>query len=163
MKQPKRKRLWLNDGSCMRLRPERKNHVWAYDFVQDRTHDGKVIKMLTLIDEYSRECLAIEAQRTLRSGDVLQAVADAMLQHGIPQHIRSDNGPEFIATALREWFEHVGVQTLFIEPGSPWGEAKTIDQGSIVGRTDTMKASMENYAMNCSMEKYFTHSGKHKS
>ena len=121
----------------------------ANDFVQDRTHDGKVIKMLTLIDEYSRECLAIEVQRALRSGDVLHAVADAMLQHGIPQHIRSDNGPEFIATALREWFEHVGVQTLFIEPGSPWGEAKTIDQGSIVGRTDTMKASTGSYEMNC--------------
>ena len=119
-KQPKRARLWLNDGSCIRLRPEHKNHVWAYDFVQDRTHDGKPVKMLTLIDEYSRECLAIEAQRTLRSGDVLHAVADAMLQHGIPRYIRSDNGPEFIATALREWFEHVGVQTLFIEPGSPW-------------------------------------------
>ncbi|MEO0525558.1 MAG: IS3 family transposase [Pseudomonadota bacterium] len=119
-KQPKRKRLWLNDGSCMRLRPAHRNHVWAYDFVQDRTHDGKTIKMLTLIDEYSRECLAIEVQRQLRSGDVLHAVADAMLQHGIPQHIRSDNGPEFIAKALREWLEYVGVQTLFIEPGSPW-------------------------------------------
>lgn len=119
-KQPKRKRLWLNDGSCMRRRPQHKNDVWAYDFVQDRTHDGKPIKMLTLIDEYSRECLAIEVQRQLRSGDVLHAVADAMLQHGIPQHIRSDNGPEFIAKALRAWMEHVGVQTLFIEPGSPW-------------------------------------------
>jgi transposase InsO family protein len=119
-KQPKRKRLWLNDGSCMRLRPEHKNHVWAYDFVQDRTHDGTAFRMLTLIDEYTRECLTIEVQRKLRSGDVLYAVADAMLKHGMPRYIRSDNGPEFIALALREWFERIGVQTLFIEPGSPW-------------------------------------------
>lgn len=119
-KQPKRKRLWLNDGSCMRLRPEHKNHVWAYDFVQDRTHDGTAFRMLTLIDEYTRECLTIEVQRKLRSGDVLYAVADAMLKHGVPRYIRSDNGPEFIAVALREWFERIGVQTLFIEPGSPW-------------------------------------------
>lgn len=118
-KQLKRKRLWLNDGSCVRLRPEHKNHVWAYDFVQDRTHDGKVIKILTLINEYSRECLTIEVQRRLRSGDVLHAVADAMLAHGVPKFIRSDNGPEFIAKALRDWLQHVGVQTLFIEPGSP--------------------------------------------
>jgi len=76
--------------------------------------------MLTLINEYSRECLAIEVQRTLLSEDVLHVVADAMMAHGIPKHIRSDNGPEFIAQALREWLEHVGVQTLFIEPGSPW-------------------------------------------
>ena len=90
-KQPKRKRLWLNDGSCMRLRPEHKNHVWAYDFVQDRTHDGTAFRMLTLIDEYTRECLTIEVQRKLRSGDVLYAVADAMLKHGVPRYIRSDN------------------------------------------------------------------------
>ena len=104
----------------MRLRPEHKNHVWAYDFVQDRTHDGTAFRMLTLIDEYTRECLTIEVQRKLRSGDVLYAVADAMLKHGVPRYIRSDNGPEFIAGALREWFERIGVQTLFIEPGSPW-------------------------------------------
>jgi len=119
-KQPKRKRLWLNDGSCMRLRPQHKNHVWAYDFVQDRTHNGTAFRMLTLIDEYTRECLTIEVQRHLRSGDVLYAVADAMLKHGMPRYIRSDNGPEFIAKALRAWFERIGVQTLFIEPGSPW-------------------------------------------
>jgi len=119
-KQPKRGRLWLNDGSCMRLRPEHRNHVWAYDFVQNRTHDGKAFRMLTLIDEYSRECLAIEVRRRLRSDDVLHVVADAMMAHGPPQHIRSDNGPEFVARALREWLQQVGVQTLFIEPGSPW-------------------------------------------
>lgn len=119
-KQLKRKRLWLNDRSCMRLRPEHKNHVWAYDFVQDRTHDGTAFRMLALIDEYTRECLTIEVQRKLRSGDVLYSVADAMLKHGVPRYIRSDNGPEFIAAALQEWFERIGVQTLFIEPGSPW-------------------------------------------
>ena len=104
----------------MRLRPEHRNNVWKYDFVKDETHDGKVIKMLTLIDEYSRERLAIEVQRQLRSGDVLHAVADAMLKHGTPRYIRPDNEPEFIAIALREWLKQVGVQTLFIEPGSPW-------------------------------------------
>lgn len=104
----------------MRLRPEHRGHVWAYDFVQDRTHDGKAFRMLTLIDEYSRECLAIEVQRRLRSDDVLHAVADAMMAHGSPRYIRSDNGPEFIAKALRDWLDQVGVQTLFIEPGSPW-------------------------------------------
>ena len=119
-KQPKRGRLWLNDGSCIRLRPQHRNHVWAYDFVQDRTHDGKRIRMLTVIDEYSRECLAIETQRGLRSQDVLDVVAELMLKHGVPDHIRSDNGPEFIAKALREWLARVGVKTLFIEPGSPW-------------------------------------------
>lgn len=119
-KQPKRKRLRLNDGSCMRLRPEQKNHVWAYDFVQNRTHDRTTFRMLTRIDEYTRECLTIEVQRKLRSGDVLYAVADAMLKHGVQRYIRSDNGPEFFAVALREWFEWIGVQTRFIEPGSPW-------------------------------------------
>ena len=104
----------------MRLRPEHKNHVWAYDFVLDRTHDGTAFRMLTLIDEYTRECLTIEVQRKLRSGDVLYAVADAMLKHGVPKYIRSDNGSEFAANALREWFDRIGVQTLFIEPGSPW-------------------------------------------
>lgn len=104
----------------MRLRPQHKNHVWAYDFVQDRTQDGRPIKMLTLVDEYTRECLAIEVQRRLRSEDVVYAVADAMLRRGVPRYIRSDNGPEFIAKALRAWFERLNVQTLFIEPGSPW-------------------------------------------
>ena len=103
----------------MRLRPEHKTHVWAYDFVQDRTYDGTAFRMLTLIDEYTRECLTIEVQRKLRSGDVLYAVADAMLKHGVSRYIRSDNGPEFIAVALRDWFQRIAVQTLFIEPGSP--------------------------------------------
>jgi len=119
-KQPKRGRLWLNGGSCIRLRPGRRNHVWAYDFVQDRTHDGRTIRMLTVIDEFTRECLAIEVARRLRHDDVLHVLADLFTRHGPPDHIRSDNGSEFTAIAVREWLPRVGVKTLFIEPGSPW-------------------------------------------
>ena len=119
-KQPKRRRLWLNDGSCIGLRPGRRNHVWAYDFVQDRTHDGRAFRMLTVIDEFTRECLAITVARRLRHDDVLQVLADLFTHHGPPDHIRSDNGSEFTATAVREWLPRVGVKTLFIEPGSPW-------------------------------------------
>ena len=120
IKQPKRGRLWLNDGSCIRLRPSWPNHVWAYDFVQARTHDGRALKMLTVIDEFTRECLAIEVARRLRSDDVLQVLADLMVQNGMPDHIRSDNGPEFTAKAVRAWLTRIKVKTLFIEPGSPW-------------------------------------------
>jgi len=120
MKQPKRGRLWLNDGSCVRLRPAHKGHVWSYDFVQDRTHDGKVFRMLCVIDEYTRECLAIRVERKLRSSDVLDVLGELFVRHGPPEHIRSDNGPEFIATALRDWLGRIGVKTLYIEPGSPW-------------------------------------------
>jgi putative transposase len=119
-KQPKRGRLWLNDGSCIRLRPSWRHHVWAYDFVQARTHDGRVFRMLTVIDEYSRECLAIEVARRLRSDDVLQVLAELFVRHGAPDHIRSDNGSEFTAKAVRDWLCRVDVQTLYIEPGSPW-------------------------------------------
>ncbi len=113
-------RLWLNDGSCIRLRPSWPNHVWAYDFVQARTHDGRALKMLTVIDEFTRECLAIEVARRLRSDDVLQVLADLMVRHGPPDHIRSDNGPELTAKAVRAWLTGIKVKTLFIEPGSPW-------------------------------------------
>lgn len=119
-KQPKRGRLWLNDGSCIRLRPEHKNHVWAYDFVQDRTRDGRKFRMLTVIDEFTRECLAIKVERRLNSKHVLEVLVDLMITRGVPGHIRSDNGPEFTAKVVREWLPKVGVQTLFIEPGSPW-------------------------------------------
>jgi transposase InsO family protein len=118
--QPKRGRLWLNDGSCVRLRPCWPGHVWAYDFVQDRTHDGRRFRMLTVIDEYTRECLAIVVARRLSSDDVLQALADLFVERGPPGHIRSDNGPEFVAKEVRGWLGRVGVKTLFIEPGSPW-------------------------------------------
>lgn len=119
-KQPKRGRLWLNDGSCVRLRPAHKGHVWSYDFVQDRTHDGKVYRMLCVIDEYTRECLAIRVERKLNSRDVLDTLGELFVHYGPPEHIRSDNGPEFIATALRDWLGRIGVKTLYIEPGSPW-------------------------------------------
>ena len=119
-KQPKRGRLWLNDGSCVRLRAEKKDHVWSYDFVQDRTADGVSFRMLTVIDEYTRECLAIDVARSLKSDDVLERLAWLMATRGVPGHIRSDNGAEFTATAVRNWLKRVGVKTLYIEPGSPW-------------------------------------------
>jgi len=119
-KQPKRGRLWLNDGSCIRLRPCWRNHVWAYDFVQARTHDGRAFRMLTVIDEFTRECLAIEVARRLRSDDVMHVLTDLFTRYGTPDHIRSDNGSEFTAKAMREWLPKVGVKTLYIEPGSPW-------------------------------------------
>ena len=96
-KQPKRGRLWLNDGSCVRLRPCSPNHVWAYDFVQARTHDGRAFRLLTVIDEYTRECLAIQVARQIRSDDVVQLLADLFVLRGPPEHLRSDNGPEFCA------------------------------------------------------------------
>ena len=119
-KQPKRGRLWLNDGSCVRLRACWPNHVWSYDFVEARTHDGRKFRMLCLIDEYTRQALAIRVKRKLNSTDVLETLADVMIDRGTPQYIRSDNGPEFIALALRQWISDVGTQTAYIEPGSPW-------------------------------------------
>lgn len=119
-KQPKRKRLWFNDGSCIRLRPEYKNHVWSYDFVSTRTYDGRAIRILTILDEYTRECLAMKVARNITSDDVLEYISDLFLLRGIPEHIRSDNGPEFTAKAVRNWLSSVGVKTLYIEPGSPW-------------------------------------------
>lgn len=119
-KQPKRGRLWLNDGSCVRLRAERPNHVWSYDFVEDRTHDGRKFRMLCVIDEFTRRALAIRVKRKLNSTDVLETLADLMILHGPPAYVRSDNGPEFIARTLRDWIAGVGAQTAYIEPGSPW-------------------------------------------
>ena len=119
-KQPKRGRLWLTDGSCVRLRPQRRNHVWAYDFVALRTSDGKPVRLLTVVDEYTRECLAIYVGRSLRSPHVIECLGDLMVQRGVPEHLRSDNGPEFTARAVRLWLQGVGATTLFITPGSPW-------------------------------------------
>jgi transposase InsO family protein len=119
-KQPKRGRLWLNDGSCIRLRPTHRGSVWSYDFTAARTHNGRAVRMLTVLDEYTRECLAIVVARTLKSDDVLHCLAKLFVEHGAPEHLRSDNGPEFTATVVRDWLKRVGVQTLFIEPGSPW-------------------------------------------
>ena len=119
-RQKPRGRLWLNDGSCVRLRPERRNHVWSYDFVSTFTHDGRTVRMLNLIDEYTRECLAIRVERRLNNRDVIEVLAEAMIEHGIPEYIRSDNGPEFVARELRKWLAQTGAKTLYIEPGSPW-------------------------------------------
>jgi transposase InsO family protein len=119
-KQRPRGRLWLNNGSCVRLRPERANHVWSYDFVSAMTHDGRTLRLLVLLDEYTRECLAIRVARRLRSYEVIETLAEVMLWRGIPENIRSDNGPEFVAEELRKWLGNVGTGTLYIEPGSPW-------------------------------------------
>jgi len=119
-KQPKRSRLWLNDGSCIRLRPQHKNHVWSYDFVNARTADGRAFRMLNIMDEYSRECLCILVARHITSDDVIEVLSALFITVGIPEYIRSDNGPELTAKDLRAWLSGVGVKTLFIEPGSPW-------------------------------------------
>ena len=120
-KQPKRGRLWLTDGSCIRLRPQHKDHVWSYDFVVARTSDGRAFRILTILDEYTRECLAIRVERRLNSEDVIDQLFQLIILRGvIPEHIRSDNGPEFTAKAVRKWLSRLGVKTLFIEPGSPW-------------------------------------------
>ena len=119
-RQPKRGRLWLNDGSCIRLRPLHKNHVWSYDFVSTRTHDGRALKLLTVLDEYTRQCLAIKVGRRTRAHDVLEVLTDLFARHGPPEHLRSDNGPEFTAKLVRRWLARLRVQTLYIAPGSPW-------------------------------------------
>jgi putative transposase len=119
-KQPKRGRLWLSDGSCIRLRPERPNHVWSYDFVEDRTHDGRKYRMLNVLDEFTRECLAIRVRRRLNATDVIDVLTNLFLLHGIPAHVRSDNGPEFVALGVRKWIDAVGASAAYIEPGSPW-------------------------------------------
>ena len=118
-KQPKRGRLWINDGSCIRRRAESQNDVWAYDFVQGRTHDGRSFRMLTLIDEFTRECLSVDVARQLNSEDILERLTWLMVTRGVPNHIRSDNGPEFTAKVVRKWLERVGVRTLFIESEFP--------------------------------------------
>jgi transposase InsO family protein len=119
-KQPKRGRLWLNDGSCVRLRAERTNHVWSYDFVEDRTHEGKKYRMLNVVDEFTRECLSIRVNRRLNSTDVIDVLSDLFILRGVSEHIRSDNGPEFVAKAVQKWIYAVGAKTAYIAPGSPW-------------------------------------------
>jgi len=120
VKQPKKGRLWLNDGSCIRLRPTYVDHVWSYDFVHHRTEDGRAYRTLNILDEFSRECLDIKVKRKLNSTDVIDALTDLFILRGVPAYIRSDNGPEFIAEAVRQWIKAVGSNTAYIEPGSPW-------------------------------------------
>ena len=119
-RQPRRGRLWLNDGSCGRLRAEHPNHVWSYDFVHHRTHDGRVFRTLNVLDEHTRESLAIRVRRKLSLVDVIDVLTDLFIMRGPPAYIRSDNGPEFVAEAVRRWIAAVGARTAFIEPGSPW-------------------------------------------
>ena len=119
-RQPKRRRLWLNDGSCVRLRPEYPNHVWSYDFVAERTRDGRPLRMLNIVDEYTRECLRIHVGRQVKATDVIYELSELFIERGVPGYLRSDNGTEFTADLVRGWLERLGVKTLFIEPGSPW-------------------------------------------
>ncbi len=119
-RQPKRGRLWLADGSSVRLRPERPDHVWAYDFVEDRTRDGRKFRMLCVVDEFTRECLAIRVARKLGAADVVDVLSDLFIARGTPAHVRSDQGPEFVAEAVKGWIAGVGARTAFIEKASPW-------------------------------------------
>jgi transposase InsO family protein len=139
-KQPKRARLWLNDGSCIRLRPEHPNDVWSFDFVEAQTHDGRRLRLMTLIDEFTRKCLAIRVARRINAIGVIETLADAMLFEGVPAFIRSDNGPEMVARVLRQWLSGLGTKSLYIEPGSPW-------------ENSYYESSMANSAMNASMAK----------
>ena len=119
-KQSKRRRLWFNDGSCVRLRASNKDHVWSYDFVMTRTHDGRPVRILAILDEFTRECLAIDVKRRMNHRTVLDRLSELFVHRGTPKYIRSDNGAEFTANALREWLDKVDVNTAYIEPGSPW-------------------------------------------
>lgn len=119
-KQPKRSRLWLNDGSCIRLSPKHRNHVWSWDFVFDRTRDGRTLKLMVVMDEFTRRCLAIHVARRIRSKEALEVFAELMTRHGVPEHVRSDNGPEMVAEELRNWLNNMGAKTAYITPGSPW-------------------------------------------
>jgi len=118
-KQPKRGRLWLNDGSVVRLKPLFPKRVWSYDFMQARTHNGVPFRILNVIDEYTRECLGIKVARRLASHDVVEMLTEQFIERGVPVHIRSDNGYEFIAKQVRDWLERLQVRPLYIEPGSP--------------------------------------------
>jgi len=119
-KQHKRRRLGQSGNGCVRHRAEHINHVWCYDFVSDQMVDGRTLKFLTVEDEYTRECLAIEVERSITSAEVIETLRYVFELRGAPKHIRSDNGPEFIAKALRSWLAESDVKTLYIEPGAPW-------------------------------------------
>lgn len=119
-KQKKRRRVWMNDGSCIRLRPLHENHVWSYDFIEDKTANGRKFRILNILDEKSRKCIASVAKRKWTGLDVIEVLADAMMKNGCPEYIRSDNGSEFTASIVKEWLESVSVITAYIEPGSPW-------------------------------------------
>ncbi len=119
-RQPKRGRLWLNDGSCIRLRPMYRNHVWSYDFIHARTRNGRGMRMLTIQDDYTRECLCIDVKRRFTSVYVIYRLADLFITCGVLDHIRSDNGSEFTFKTVSKWLMCLGVKTVYIEPRSPW-------------------------------------------
>lgn len=119
-RQRKRRRIGTSDNACTRRRPKYRDHVWSYDFVSDRTEGGGRLRLLNVVDEYTRECLTIEVARRFRSRDVVRTLAELFAIRGRPTYIRSDNGPEFASRAVRRWLTRSGVGTLFIEPGSPW-------------------------------------------
>ena len=122
-KQRKKRRLGESENSCTRRRAEHKDHVWSYDFVMDLTEDGRRLKMMPVVDEYSRECLSIEVERSITAEDVVDTLASLFRSRGEPAFIRSDNGPEFIAKAVKRWLDLSGVKTLYVEPGAPWENA----------------------------------------
>ena len=122
-KQHKRRRLGASVNGILRRRAECIDHVWSYDFVTDQTEDGRHLKILPVIDQYTREVLTLEVGRCFTSADVIEVLTYLLEVRGTPQFIRSDNGPEFISHAIRQWLQASGVQTLFIEPGSPWENA----------------------------------------
>jgi len=162
-KQAKKGRLWLNDGSCIRLRPERPNHVWSYDFVHDRTDDGRVYRTLNIIDEFTREALAIRVDRKLNSIDVVDALTDLFILRGPPAFIRSDNGPEFIAEKVRGWISAVGAKTAYITPAARQRFVFKPREGARPGKTDIAKASTPASVMSCSTAKSSTHSRRQRS
>lgn len=122
-KQSKRRRLGSSEQGSQRRRAERINQVWSYDFIMDQTEDGRRLKMLPIVDEYTRECLEIEVSRSLTAEDVVGVLGRLFVERGEPEYIRSDNGPEFIAEVVKQWLQASGVKTLYIEPGSPWENA----------------------------------------
>lgn len=137
-----RGRLWLNDGSCVGLRPKRRDHVWSYDFVEVQTHNGRKVRLMTMIDEFTRECLAIRVARRIESFGVIDTMADVMLVHGVREHIRSDIGRETTAKVVRQWLAQSAPRHFTLNPAVP-------------GKMATMKASTASCAMNRSTVKSF--------
>ncbi|QDS99144.1 IS2 transposase TnpB [Adhaeretor mobilis] len=119
-KKRKRRRLGVKENGCYHRRAEHKNHVLAWDFIFDRTTSGSTLKCLSIVDEYTRECLALKIDRSITSEDVLDTLAELFAMRGVPRHIRSDNGPEFIANAVQRWLKQLEIETLYVAPGSPW-------------------------------------------
>lgn len=116
----KKRRLGSSGNACHRHRAEGRDHVWAWDFIHDRTADGKALKWLSVVDEHTRECLALEVGRGVAARRVTEVLDRLLAERGVPGHIRSDNGPEFVATAVRRWVAERGVEVLYIAPASPW-------------------------------------------